>query len=153
MSTPLPDTGWRLFFDGTASPNPGRMGIGCLLLAPDGSEHRLSRALPGSGCNNEAEIQALLAGLQLAATLGATSLHIAGDSRAMLDYLQPGAAATVPRLQAWLEQVQGQLARLTAYRCTWVPRHHNQAADALARQALGLALKPAGRPISRRRRR
>lgn len=153
MSELLPDTGWRLFFDGTASPNPGRMGIGCLLLAPDGSEHHISRALSGSGCNNEAELQALLAGVQLAAELGVTTLHIAGDSRAMLDYLQAGAVATVPRLQELLDQVRQRLAVLAAYRCTWLPRHRNQVADALARQAIGLALKPAGRPISRRRRR
>jgi ribonuclease HI len=142
-----------LFFDGTASPNPGRMGIGCLLLAPDGSEHRLSRALPGSGCNNEAEGSALLAGLQLAASLGAENLTVAGDSRALIDYLQPGAPATVPRLQTLLDQLQAALSGFAAYHCCWVPRHHNQAADALARQALGLVVKPAGRPISRKRRR
>lgn len=149
----VPDSGWRLFFDGTASPNPGRMGIGCLLLAPDGSEHQISRALPGSGCNNEAEAQALLAGLQLAAGLGVTELTVCGDSRPLLDYLQPGAPGTVPRLQTLLDTLQSALAGFQRWQGCWLPRHHNQAADALARQAIGLALKPAGRPISRRRRR
>lgn len=152
MSTAGAGAGWRLFFDGTASPNPGRMGIGCLLLAPDGSEHRISRALPGSGCNNEAEAQALLAGLQLALELGAPELTLYGDSRAMLDYLRPGAPGTVPRLQALLASLQVVLAGFGRWQGCWLPRHRNQAADALARQALGLAVKPAGRPISRRKR-
>ena len=47
-------------------PNPGRMAVGLVLTGPDGSHHRAARRLPHTGCNNEAELTALLYGLQAA---------------------------------------------------------------------------------------
>ena len=49
---------WAVYIDGSALPNPGRMSIGGIAYAPDGSSHRFHQALPGAGCNNEAEARA-----------------------------------------------------------------------------------------------
>ena len=51
---------WEAWVDGTALPNPGRIGIGLLLVAPDGTQQALSRAPGRSGCNNKAELRATL---------------------------------------------------------------------------------------------
>ncbi|ANY62538.1 hypothetical protein MA05_11135 [Comamonas aquatica] len=54
---------WILHIDGSAMPNPGRMAVGLVLTGPDGSHHSAARRLPHTGCNNEAELTALLDGL------------------------------------------------------------------------------------------
>ncbi|MDP1566066.1 MAG: ribonuclease H, partial [Polaromonas sp.] len=49
---------WIIYADGSAVPNPGRMGLGAVLVAPDGTRHVLSMATDARGCNNEAEARA-----------------------------------------------------------------------------------------------
>ena len=57
---PAEEPRWLIWCDGSACPNPGRMGFGAVLRGPDGSTHTLSQAGHTSGCNNEAEARALL---------------------------------------------------------------------------------------------
>ena len=70
-------------------PNPGRMAVGLVLTGPDGSHHRAARRLPHTGCNNEAELTALLDGLQAAQQAGAQALRIYTDSHVLLEQLAP----------------------------------------------------------------
>lgn len=121
-------------------PNPGRMAIGAVLTCPDGAEYQVAQPLPGTGCNNEAELRALQAGLELALSHGACSVRIYTDSHWLLEQLAPavpGCAKARPtlRLGHWLAQVQPLLASLAQVQWRWIPRHHNTEADALARQA------------------
>ena len=57
---------WIIYCDGSAVPNPGRMGLGAVVTAPDGSRHPISITAEGRGCNNEAELRALMAAMQYA---------------------------------------------------------------------------------------
>jgi len=131
---------WILHIDGSAMPNPGRMAVGVVLTGPDGSVHQLAQALPGSGCNNEAELRALQAGLALAQAQGASGVRIYTDSHWLLEQLAaqalgwPQARATV-RLAHWIGAAQAQLRGWAEVQWRWIPRHHNTEADALARQA------------------
>ena len=52
------------------------MSLGAVLRMPDGSQHQLSQNLHRSGCNNEAELRALMAALNRARSLGARSLTV-----------------------------------------------------------------------------
>ena len=67
---------WVVHCDGSAAPNPGRMGLGAVLVAPDGTRHTLSRATHTTGCNNEAELRALMAALRELPSRGATRLTV-----------------------------------------------------------------------------
>lgn len=121
-------------------PNPGRMAIGAVLTGPDGSQHTIGQVLHGRGCNNEAELRALQAGLLRAQELGASSLRIYTDSQWVIEQLTP---RTVPgvhvrptlRLAPWLEVVQPLVHSFEQVQWRWIPRHLNTEADALARQA------------------
>lgn len=121
-------------------PNPGRMAIGVVLTGPDGSQHTIGQVLHGRGCNNEAELRALQAGLLRAQELGASSLRIYTDSQWVIEQLAP---QTVPgvhvrptlRLAPWLEVVQPLVHSFEQVQWRWIPRHLNTEADALARQA------------------
>ncbi|MEC5398335.1 reverse transcriptase-like protein [Uliginosibacterium sp. H1] len=147
-TTPLPPDCWLIHCDGTALPNPGRIGIGVLLRAPDGSEHRLSRT-QGSGCNNEAETRALLLALAEAQRLGAQHLRVLSDSDVLVQHVAGSASTAVPRLAALFAEVRDTLAQFTQAELLWVPRHRNSDADTLARAALGLPAKPAKHPSHR----
>lgn len=132
---------WTIYSDGSAVPNPGRMGLGAVLVAPDGTRHALSMATDARGCNNEAEARALMAALRDAQARGATALQIYSDSSLLVAQLGAAPAPPVLRLAALYEEVGALLATFTHTSLHWIPRHRNGEADALARAALGLPPK------------
>lgn len=144
---------WQLWFDGSAQPNPGRLGLGAVLVGPLGQRQDYSAQAPGHGCNNEAELLALGKALELARQAGARHLVLRGDSDFAVRHLRGEAHTGVPRLLALIDETQALLARFASVRLEWVPRHRNPDADRLSRAAIGLPDKPALRPASRRRRR
>ena len=132
---------WSIHSDGSAVPNPGRMGLGAVLVAPDGTRHVLSLATDARGCNNEAEARALMAALRDAQARGATALQIYSDSSLLVAQLGVVNVPPVLRLAALYEEVAALLATFTHTSLHWIPRHRNGDADALARAALGLLPK------------
>ncbi|MDP1739458.1 ribonuclease HI family protein [Polaromonas sp.] len=132
---------WIIHCDGSAVPNPGRMGLGAVLVAPDGTRHELSKATDARGCNNEAEARALMLALREARARGATALQIYTDSSLLVAQLGAGAAPPVQRLAALYSELGALLGTFTRTSLHWIPRHRNAEADALARAALGLAPK------------
>lgn len=128
---------WTVHIDGSAMPNPGRMAIGAVIMAPDGSCHRLSEALHATGCNNEAEVRALMAALHQLSDLQATRLDIFSDSSILVEQLAPNRPPPRPiaRLAALFDAARNLLARFEQVQLHWVPRHRNTEADALARAA------------------
>jgi len=135
---------WIIYCDGSAVPNPGRMGLGAVLVAPDGTRHALSMATDARGCNNEAEARALMAALRDAQARGATALLIYSDSSLLMEQLGSAGAAPVVRLAGLYEEAGALLNTFTHTSLHWIPRHRNGEADALARAALGLLPK---RPV------
>ncbi|MDQ8023375.1 MAG: reverse transcriptase-like protein [Moraxellaceae bacterium] len=139
-TTPLPPDCWLIHCDGTALPNPGRIGVGVVLRAPDGSEHRISRT-QGNGCNNEAEACALLLALAEAQHLGAQCLRLYSDSDVLVQHVAGTAHTAVPRLAALFAEARDALAQFRHAELHWLPRHRNGDADTLARAVLGLPPK------------
>lgn len=152
-SPPHLTTKWQLWFDGSAYPNPGRLGLGVVVHGPDGQHIELSTTAHGTGCNNEAELLALEQALLLAREAGATHLRVRGDSDFVVRHLNGDAHTDIARLDAIIMRLRIQLDAFASVSLEWVPRHRNPDADRLSRAALGLPDKPAPRPISRRRRR
>jgi ribonuclease HI len=93
---------WQLWFDGCALPNPGRIGVGALLVSPDGARVELSRPTGRIGCSNEAELVALCAALEHADALGARHICIRGDSDFVVRHLR-GESSALPshRCSIW----------------------------------------------------
>ncbi|WP_411880062.1 ribonuclease HI family protein [Polaromonas sp. YR568] len=139
---------WMIYCDGSAVPNPGRMGLGAVLTAPDGTRHTLSLPAEGRGCNNEAELRALMAALQYAKQRGATTLVIHCDNSVVVEQLAGTAVEPFLRLAPLFDEVRTELRSFESARLVWIPRHRNREADALARAAVGLMPKspvPAGK--------
>lgn len=132
---------WTLYCDGTALPNPGRIAIGAVLNAPDGVRHTLSQATGTYGCNNEAEARALIAALHSARAQGAELVRVHSDSSVLIEQLAKPSAAPIERLAHVFDEARLLLQTFEHVELCWIPRHRNSEADALARAALGLALK------------
>lgn len=148
-SAPRPT--WVIYCDGSALPNPGRMGLGAVITAPDGGRQTLSQATHSIGCNNEAELRAVMAALR---SLPPACRHVAifSDNSIVVTQLRQPDAKPIARLAPLFNEARTLLAGFDEVRLAWVPRHRNAEADALARGALGMAPKvPVKTPKTRRR--
>lgn len=128
---------WVVHVDGTAVPSPGALGIGVVLVAPDGVRHEVSRALDVRGCNNEAEARAVVVALDEAARRGARTLALHSDSAVVVDELGGRRRTRVERLRLVFDDIRAQLAAFDHVDVVRVPRRDNAEADRLARAALG----------------
>ena len=140
---------WVIYCDGSAIPNPGRMGMGAVLTEPDGTRHTLSQATTIKGCNNEAELRALMAALLKAQAHGASALLVYCDSSVLVERLGDAHVKPDPkpiaRLASLFIEARALLESFEQARLQWIPRHRNAQADALARAALGKQPKGAGK--------
>jgi len=129
---------WQGWFDGSARPNPGEIGIGVVLLAPDARRYEKSERLSGRGCNNEAELHALCALLELACAAGARRLLVRGDSAVAIAYVNGPQVTAIEPLLTLVTRARECILRFDDVRLSWIPQQRNDQADRLSRQALGL---------------
>lgn len=144
---------WQAWFDGSALPNPGRIGIGAVVLSPAGQRLEKSALSGQHGCNNQAELCALCAALELAHGAGAKRLLVRGDSDVAVRYVNGADRTDNAVLNTLVAQARVWMARFAEVQLHWIPRHRNGGADRLCRQALGLPDKPARQPGGKARRR
>jgi len=142
---------WTVHCDGSAVPNPGRMGLGAVLVAPDGTRHALSRATHSIGCNNEAELRALTDALLAARAQGASAVQVYSDNSILVEQLGGRAVKPIERLADLFDAARVLLASFDRVALQWIPRHRNAEADALARAALGMAPKASGKAGRRKK--
>lgn len=130
---------WQAWFDGSAQPNPGKIGIGGLLVSPTGERHQIALA-KGTGDSNEAEYLALIAVLELALSFTSAKLLVFGDSRVIIDDVKSDLHERARRgaqgLQEYRARVKNLIERFDSIELAWIPRHRNAEADILSRQAL-----------------
>lgn len=142
---------WQAWFDGSAHPNPGKIGIGGVLISPDGQRIEISQRMP-DGDNNEAEFHALQSVLIRALELGVDQLRVWGDSRVVIDAINNAAHgvasagmqkqnSTVPHfpsgiLQNHFLQSLALASQFKELHLQWIPREKNVIADALSQAAI-----------------
>ena len=124
---------WQAWFDGSATPNPGRIGLGAHLNSPQGDVIEISRSA-GHGDSNDAEYLALIALLQEAVTREIASLTIYGDSRVVIEDVT--AVQVAAGLALFRRQARCLLKSIGDATFQWIPRAKNWRADALARRGI-----------------
>jgi ribonuclease HI len=142
---------WTAWFDGSAHPNPGRIGIGALLQGPQGERIEISRRA-GHGNSGDAEYLALIALLEMAVEMQLPELLVFGDSQIVVHDVLLAQGAGAKGLQEHRERVGALMAQLALVNVRWVPRHRNGEADRLSQQAIsnreelvaGTACQPLG---------
>ncbi len=128
---------WSAWFDGSAHPNPGRIGIGGLIVGPDGERVEI-RQSAGYGNSGEAEYLALIAVLEAALRWQPAQLVIYGDSQVVINDVLQQAGAGAKGLQDQRTRVRELMAHMPAVALRWIPRHKNANADRLSQQAISL---------------
>ncbi len=94
--------------------------------------------------NNVAEYRAVVAGLERALELGATSVSIRSDSRLLVEQLAGRFRVKNPTLQVLHHQVRTLLRRFRKWDARHVPRERNKAADRLANEGVDRWLEAEG---------
>ena len=143
-------TPWVAYCDGSAVPNPGRIGLGAVITAPDGTRHTLSHTARAPGCNNEAELRALMATLEALKSMGADKVLVHCDNSVVVEQLGPAGAPPIARLAPLFDAARALLPSFAEVRLVWIPGHRNGEADALARAALGMGERMVKPPRRRR---
>ncbi len=158
---------WTVHCDGSALPNPGHIGLGAVIISPDGSRTEMSEAAREIGCNNEAELRALMAALRVAQAMGADAtaqIQVFCDSRVVVDQLagvvhdtkrtacdaDPAPPRPIARLAPLFDAAGALMAQFDTVDLRWIPQRRNAPADALARAALGITA-PRAAPVPARR--
>ena len=124
---------WKLHTDGAS--NDRCSGAGVFLETPEGRSICYALKFNFRATNNEAEYEALLAGLKLARDLRIIAVEIYCDSQLVVCQVRGEYQARDRRLAAYLAQVQETLNQFEYYAIYYIPREHNQKADSLAKLA------------------
>lgn len=134
QKVPSSPAAWHAWFDGSAHPNPGRIGIGALLQGPQGERIEISRRA-GHGNSGDAEYLALIALLEMAVEMQLPELLVFGDSQVVVHDVLLAQGSGAKGLEAHREKVGTLMAQLAQVNVRWVPRHRNGEADRLSQQA------------------
>ncbi|KAB2608398.1 hypothetical protein D8674_011566 [Pyrus ussuriensis x Pyrus communis] len=123
---------WTLYVDGSS--NQQGCGAGLVLTTPNKVAMEYAIRFKFQASNNEAEYEALLAGLRLAKHLGVKQINIFSDSQLVVNQVTNNFDAKDNSMAAYLVQTQ-LLLKHFHYQITQVSRAANSHADALARLA------------------
>ena len=130
-----------LYTDGASRGNPGLAGAGFLVLDEKGALLDEGKTFLGERTNNEAEYDALIAGLKLARRLGCLEVEARADSQLMVRQLTGQYRVKNKRLIPLVLEVKKLAAAFAKVNYYHVPRAENAQADKLANQAIDEALK------------
>ncbi|CAL8993565.1 unnamed protein product [Prunus brigantina] len=124
---------WKLHVDGSA--NQQGCGAGLVLTTPDGNKLEYALRFSFRTSNNEAEYEALLAGLRLAKSMSAIQISIHNDSQLIVNQITADFAAKDASMSAYLSAAHLLLQKFRAYEIRQIPRSENSHANALSRLA------------------
>jgi ribonuclease H / adenosylcobalamin/alpha-ribazole phosphatase len=131
--------------DGGARGNPGPAGWGAVVREAATGEVLLERSEAiGRATNNVAEYRGLIAGLQAAADLRASSVEVKMDSKLVIEQMTGRWKIKHPGLRPLAAEAAALVRRFDEVRWNWVPRERNKAADRLANQAMDAAARGGG---------
>ncbi|GJW25611.1 reverse transcriptase domain-containing protein [Tanacetum coccineum] len=124
---------WTLFTDGSSCVDG--FGAGLILTNPEGAELTYALRFKFDGTNNEAEYEALIAGLRIAEQMGVKNLQANVDSRLVANQVNESYIAKELGMIQYLEKVKTLSSSFKKFSIKQVPRSENKKADALRKIA------------------
>lgn len=125
-----------IYTDGAARGNPGPAAIGVVLKDEKGNIiATVSRRLAPT-TNNQAEYQAIIAGLEKAIGLGVKNVSVKSDSDLVVNQINGRFKIKNTALRPLYQKVVRLTGSLESFSISYIPRSQNSAADALANKAL-----------------
>ncbi|RDY14220.1 pol, partial [Mucuna pruriens] len=124
---------WFLSVDGSS--NRTGSGAGIILEGPTGALLEQSLHFEFRASNNQAEYEALLAGMKLAKEVGAKRLTVKSDSKLIIGQVNGDYQAKDPQLAKYCERAASTASSFDKFTLLHVPREQNERADLLAKLA------------------
>ncbi|GJR02689.1 reverse transcriptase domain-containing protein [Tanacetum coccineum] len=124
---------WILFTDGSSCVDGS--GAGLILTNPEGMEFTYALRFEFTATNNEAEYEALLAGLRIAARMGVRNLEANVDSRLVANHVLGEYVAKEDNMIQYLDKTKSLIQGFDRFTIRQVPRGDNKKADALSKIA------------------
>ncbi|GKB23730.1 reverse transcriptase domain-containing protein [Tanacetum coccineum] len=128
-----PQEPWTLFTDGSSCVDGS--GAGLILTSPEGTEFTYALRFQFTASNNEAEYEALIAGLRIAAQMGVRNVHVSVDSKLVANQVLGAYVAKEENMIKYLEKVKSLVSGFANFSISQVPRSKNKKADALSKIA------------------
>ena len=135
LQTPEQQVVWTLFVDGSS--NSKQCGAGVVLESPGGLKVEQSLHFNFKASNNQAEYEALIAGLNLAGDMGVKQLKCLTDSQLTVDQINGTFQVKDPLLTRYYQKVSTLLSKFQHAKVQYVPKSKNRRADAFSKLALG----------------
>jgi ribonuclease HI len=132
---------WVMYFDGSLKLE--RAGAGVLLISPTGEQLKYVLQIFWKVSNNEAEYEALLHGLRLAASLGIKRLLVYGDSTVVINQVNKSWDRNKENMDAYCLEVRKLENKFYGLEFHHVVRDNNVAADVLSKLGSTHAQVPA----------
>ncbi|XP_014501602.1 uncharacterized protein LOC106762287 [Vigna radiata var. radiata] len=126
---------WQLSVDGSSNKRGG--GAGIVLEGPNGILVEQSLVFQFKVSNNQAEYEALIAGLELARDLGASCLECQTDSQLVEGQVKGAFQLKDDQLMQYFNKLKKLEATFAHFQLQYVPRSENGRADRLAKLASG----------------
>nr|GEV27653.1 reverse transcriptase domain-containing protein [Tanacetum cinerariifolium] len=124
---------WTLFTDGSSCVDGS--GVGLILTNPKGIEFTYALRFQFVASNNEAEYEAQIAGLWIAARMGVKNVHVSVDSMLVANQVLGTYVAKEDNMVKYLEIVKSLVSGITTFSISQVARSKNKKADALRKIA------------------
>nr|GEU75970.1 reverse transcriptase domain-containing protein [Tanacetum cinerariifolium] len=126
-----PEDPWILFMDGSSCIDG--LGVGLILTSPEGKEFTYALRFQFTASNNEAEYEALIASLWIAAQMGVGNVHVSVDSKLVANQVLGTYVAKEENMVKYLEKAKSLISGFANFFITQVPRSKNKKADALSK--------------------
>ncbi|KAK8918768.1 hypothetical protein KSP39_PZI021391 [Platanthera zijinensis] len=128
LTRPVP---WKVMVDGASGRHS--LGAGVILESPQGARIEQTVVVHFPITNNQAEYEAVIAGLRLARELGVHDVEVLTDSLVVASQINGEFEAREPTLQRYLAKVKGVIGTFQTFSIRHVPREDNEQVDQLAK--------------------
>ncbi|KAK8942837.1 hypothetical protein KSP39_PZI008806 [Platanthera zijinensis] len=128
LTRPVP---WKVMVDGASGRHS--LGAGVILESPQGVRIEQTVVVHFPITNNQAEYEAVIAGLRLARELGVHDVEVLTDSLVVASQINGEFEARDPTLQRYLAKVKGVVGTFQTFSIRHVPREDNEQVDQLAK--------------------
>ena len=114
---------WKLSVDGSA--NTQGSGAGLILTSPDGIDTEYALRFGFRASNNEAEYEAVIAGLNLANFMEVNQLEVSSNSQLVVKQIEDSYEARGEKMILYLKKVREPLKKFVRVQVKQVPRSEN----------------------------
>ncbi|XP_059428650.1 uncharacterized protein LOC132162426 [Corylus avellana] len=122
---------WIVYVDGSSIKKTG--GAGVVMITPGGKELKSSLRLEFKTTNNEAEYEAVIAGLGLAREMEEEFVEVRSDSQVIVGHIRGEFEAKGSKMRLYLSKVKDMQKDIKTFCIVKIPREENEKADLLAR--------------------